>query len=225
MLELEEIDSLRDPIDDNVEQRHPWLPHPELRETLPNISLYSSLYQLPQTIATTNLPDDASDLERKLSATVDFFDRCIPCPPGFSSSVAAVTILPEPRHVARAWKRWYICGKRLRKLRFIRSQIQRRMDMEKQRSEPQDVTVSQGEQQDKPRKEYETGGDGPESRKPQMTEEGNTPGPGHRFSYASFDAERAALNAGFHQEVELRDRFEDTNIEQLGIYAREYAQR
>jgi hypothetical protein len=126
--ELNEIAELDVPEDPSQKSRPAWLPHPELRETVPNVSLYSCLYQLPNQISTVNLPDSATDLERQLAAAVEFFDQCVPNQPGFSSSVVAVTILPEPAHVAQAWRKWYTCGKRLRKLRYIRQRIQLRLE-------------------------------------------------------------------------------------------------
>ena len=43
----------------------------------------------------------------RLNVTAAFFDRCVPRPPGFSSSVAAVTILPDAPDLANAWRKWY----------------------------------------------------------------------------------------------------------------------
>jgi hypothetical protein len=128
--ELNEIVELNVPEDPYQKVRPPWLPHPELRETVPNVSLFSCLYQLPNQITTANLPESATDLERQLAATVDFFDQCVPNQPGYSSSVVAVTILPEPAHVSEAWKKWYSCAKQLRKLRFIRYSIQRQLEQQ-----------------------------------------------------------------------------------------------
>lgn len=129
--ELNEIAAIDVPEDPRQKKRHPWLPHPELRETIPNISLFSCLYKLPNQITTVDMPDSATDLQRQLVATVNFFDLCVPNQPGFSSSVAAVTILPEPAHVAQAWKKWYYCGKKLRQLRYIRSMIQLHLERSK----------------------------------------------------------------------------------------------
>ena len=56
----------------------------------------------------------------QLSVTTCFFDYCVPNPPGFSSSVAAVTILPGASQLAAAWKKWYIATKAVQRLRFIR---------------------------------------------------------------------------------------------------------
>jgi hypothetical protein len=116
--------------------QQPWLPHPELRETIPSISLYTCLYQLPSRIETSNeLPLSTNDLERKFIAAIDFFDQCIPTLPGFTSSNAAITMLPEPTIVAEAWKKWYYCNKKLRQLRFIRQRIQTLLADQKQREE------------------------------------------------------------------------------------------
>jgi hypothetical protein len=116
--ELEFIEDIEDPEDHPFQEvRPPWLPHPEIRETVPNVSLYSALYKLPTRFTTAGLHAGASDLERQLAATVEFFDECVPNQPGYSSSVAAVTILPEAEdYVKVAWGKWYKCAKRLRKL-------------------------------------------------------------------------------------------------------------
>ena len=46
--------------------------------------------------------------------------------PGFSSSVAAITLLPEASKIALAWKRWRRYGATLRRLRYIRQLINQR---------------------------------------------------------------------------------------------------
>lgn len=102
------------------EQRPPWLPHPEVRETVPNISLYSVLFKFPNKIDEADRKDHQSELEWQLEYASTFFDECVPNMPGFSSSVAAVTILPDPKHLATAWKKWKRLAKRVRRLRFIR---------------------------------------------------------------------------------------------------------
>jgi hypothetical protein len=145
---MEELDSLlelKDPEDPFQQERPPWLPHPELRETIPNVSLYSVLYKLPKQFTTTDLPPEASDLDRQLAATVDFFDQCVPNQPGFSSSVAAATILPEAQHVSLAWTKWYRCGKKLRQLRFIRSHLDRRLREQEQEEEAEFIFVEAGQ--------------------------------------------------------------------------------
>ena len=62
-------------------------------------------------------------IDWQLSITTAFFDRCTPNQPGFSSSVAAITVLPGSRQLAQAWNRWYGAAAALRQLRFIRSTI------------------------------------------------------------------------------------------------------
>eukprot|EP00529_Nitzschia_sp_RCC80_P002476 CAMPEP_0113497048 /NCGR_PEP_ID=MMETSP0014_2-20120614/30432_1 /TAXON_ID=2857 /ORGANISM="Nitzschia sp." /LENGTH=1750 /DNA_ID=CAMNT_0000390981 /DNA_START=222 /DNA_END=5474 /DNA_ORIENTATION=+ /assembly_acc=CAM_ASM_000159 len=111
--------------------RDPWVPHPEQRDTVPNIELYSVLVGgLP------NLPTEAfvqeeieamfsrkQAIDWQLSVTTAFFDHCVPNQPGYSSSVAAVTILPAASQITEAWNHWYKAAAKLRKLRFIRRQI------------------------------------------------------------------------------------------------------
>ncbi len=121
--ELNYLANLQDPELEEQKRRPPYIPHPEIRDTIPNVALYSVLYKLPDYFYSTATTPTASMLDRQLSATVDFFDRCVPNQPGFSSSVAAVTILPDTKQVARAWKRWYSCASKLRRLRFIRRRI------------------------------------------------------------------------------------------------------
>ncbi len=56
-------------------------------------------------------------------ATTSFFDECVPAQPGFSSSVAAVTIIPDAGRVAKAWMKWYTLTTKVRKVRFIKQMI------------------------------------------------------------------------------------------------------
>jgi hypothetical protein len=51
--------------------------------------------------------DQCNAIDWQLSVTSAFFDYCVPNQPGFSSSVAAVTILPSAAEIATAWKKWY----------------------------------------------------------------------------------------------------------------------
>ena len=113
--------------------RDPWISDPEQRETVPPIQLYSLLVGgLP------SLPDEGEDkddnksssnnnkrqaIDWQLSLTAAFFDHCVPNQPGFSSSVAAVTILPSSKAIALAWRKWYTAASKLRRLRFIRAQL------------------------------------------------------------------------------------------------------
>ena len=142
--ELYDMEARGQPDQPLYNARLPWLPHPELRETVPNISIYSCLYQLPHQLKTEGVSDKASDLDKQLAAAVEFFNLCVPNQPGFSSSVAAVTLLPEPSRVALAWKKWYFCGKRLRKLRYIRSLIQ--SHVEKQQRDEEELILVDEEQ-------------------------------------------------------------------------------
>lgn len=113
---LSELDGLRgntDAEDDFQKIRqneHPYLPHPEMRETIPNVSLNSVLYQLPQHLKTfSSVVDGHSSLtERQLAATVEFFDQCVPNQPGFTSSVVAATIIPNATLVSGAWMKFNV---------------------------------------------------------------------------------------------------------------------
>ena len=145
--------------DDNmydVEERHlmdrdPWIPHPEQRDTVSNIQLYSVLVgglpSLPDfrnasaTTTTSNgspaesnlTPDHTTNnnsnymMDWQLALTSAFFDHCVPNQPGFSSSVAAVTLLPSSKAIATAWSKWYKAASKLRRLKFIRAQIAKKL--------------------------------------------------------------------------------------------------
>ncbi|KAG7355019.1 protein of unknown function DUF221-domain containing protein [Nitzschia inconspicua] len=134
---MEELDALKlnqDPEDPFQESRPPFLPHPEMRETIPNVSLNSVLFQLPYSLkeyrGRNGKDDGKSLLERQLDATVNFFDKCIPNQPGFTSSVVAVTIVPDAKLVKGAWMKWYNCGKKLRRLRYIMHVLEKRKKMQ-----------------------------------------------------------------------------------------------
>merc|ERR1712241_129099 len=102
-----------------------------MRDTVPNIELYSVLVGNLPSLPTEAL--DETDLEAtlgeskkqridwQLAVTTSFFDHCVPNQPGFSSSVAAVTILPDAPKIAKAWRNWYAAAAALRRLQFIRS--------------------------------------------------------------------------------------------------------
>ena len=136
--------------DIHMVRRQPWIPHPEQRDTVPNVELYSLLVGgLP------SLPTEVVDREEveavfsrkqstdwQLSVTTAFFDHCVPNQPGFSSSVAAVTILPSASHLAEAWNNWYRAASRLRRLRFIRRQIDDRLRKEIEEEEHSEVAES-----------------------------------------------------------------------------------
>jgi hypothetical protein len=127
--ELDEITAIRDTIPEDPFQltRPPFLPDPELRDTPPSIGLYSVLYQLPESLITFGT-DGATTTERQLVATVNFFDECVPPQPGFSSSVAAVTIIPDAGRVAKAWIKWHLIEAKVRRLRYIRKVLREKLE-------------------------------------------------------------------------------------------------
>lgn len=136
---------------DPVRRRPPWIPHPEQRDTVPNVSLYSvlvgNLPSLPQQAVMTEDDVEAAvgyskkmSIDWQLALTTTFFDQCVPNQPGFSSSVAAVTILPAASDLGKAWSRWYVAAGKLRRLRYIRKFIGdlRHYDIENQSSDEED---------------------------------------------------------------------------------------
>ena len=111
--------------------RPPYLPHPEMRETIPNVALHSVLYKFPSDLDTNfDNTSDKSLLERQLEAGVDIFDQCVPNQPGFTSSIAAITILPDASKLCKVWGKWYECGSKMRRLRYIKAHLENRRKMQ-----------------------------------------------------------------------------------------------
>jgi len=106
------------PNDENKTTIPPFMTHPEIRETPPSVGIYSVLYKLPQSMITYDT-DGATQVERQLVATSKFFEDIIPPQPGYSSSVVAVTVIPNARLVAIAWTKWTKCEIKLQTLRHI----------------------------------------------------------------------------------------------------------
>ena len=116
--------------------KDPWIVDPEVRETVPNIELYSVLVGNIPTLPREIVYDDEDEmieidpndvLKWQLDVVSSFFDQCVPNQPGFTSSVAAVTILPEAKDLALAWRKWYCAASALRRLRLIRNLIAQRI--------------------------------------------------------------------------------------------------
>ena len=128
---------------DDIEELPPYLTHPEIRETPPSIGLYSVLYQLPNSMVTYDT-DGAKPLERQLVATKKFFDEIVPPQPGFSSSVAAVTMLPKAELVAKTWNKWSVCERKLQTLRHIRKKLAEARKKEKNHEEEVTFDEQQG---------------------------------------------------------------------------------
>lgn len=81
-------------------------------------------------------------LDWQLSLTAAFFDHCLPNQPGYSSSVAAVTIIPSSRKLSGAWRKWYGMASKARQLRFIREEIQKRRCKQQQQQQAAATTTT-----------------------------------------------------------------------------------
>jgi hypothetical protein len=152
--ELEDIEDLKDPEDPLQKNRPVFIPQPELRDTVPNVGLYSVLYKLPSVYFASVEISSISEAQRQLKAAVDFFDKVVPNQPGYSSSVAAVTILPDVNQVSRAWSKWFECAGKLRRLRFIRQRLQRLQDEKDKKKD--DIVVFDNDDKDAQRQVVST---------------------------------------------------------------------
>ena len=138
MLEEEDVRINHKKEDIHMTRRDPWIVHPEQRDTVPNVALYSLLVGGLPSLPTEVVDRDEvgavfsrkQSIDWQLSVTTAFFDHCVPNQPGFSSSVAAITILPAASHLAEAWNNWYKAASKLRRLRFIRQEIADRRSYE-----------------------------------------------------------------------------------------------
>ena len=119
--------------------RDPWIPHPEQRDTVPNVALYSVLVgglpSLPEQAvnsdnAETVMFSERQGIDWQLTISACFFDQSVENQPGFSSSVAAVTVIPSSSEIGYAWRKWYKTTAILRKIRALRGEIQKRLDAE-----------------------------------------------------------------------------------------------
>ena len=114
---------------DYISKRDPWVPNPEERDTVVNIGLYSLLVgdipPLPQELKDEGYTEQ-QEIDWQTAAVTTFFDNCVPNQPGFTSSIAAITILPSASSLNKAWKEWNKAASALRQLRCIRSEIDER---------------------------------------------------------------------------------------------------
>eukprot|EP00536_Pseudo-nitzschia_multiseries_P007467 jgi/Psemu1/195687/e_gw1.176.6.1 len=233
----------------------PYLTHPELHETPPSVGIYSVLYRLPPSMVTYDNTDGdgavttTTTLDRQLKATIGFFDGIISPEPGFSSSVAAVTILPDALLVADAWNQWTTCEMLLQKLRRVRRWIAER---ERERDEERKL----GKFRDNGNGNSNSNGNGNgngngneempatdnsagKQRTRRVAFDGNvveTRGPtshSTRTQSASnameekqlfdFDISEYARSLGFSEEVECGEMVDDMGMEEFNIFAYECA--
>ena len=115
---------------DYISKRDPWVPNPEERDTVVSIQLYSLLVgnvpPLPQELRDKEYTEQ-QEIDWQTAAVTTFFDNCVPNQPGFTSSIAAITILPCASSLTKAWKEWNKAASALRRLRCIRSEIGKRL--------------------------------------------------------------------------------------------------
>ena len=114
---------------DYISKRDPWVPDPEEDHTVANIGLYSLLVgdvpPLPQELNDEGYTEQ-QEIDWQTATVTTFFDNCLPHQPGFTSSIAAITILPTASSLSKAWKEWNKAASALRRLRCIMSVISER---------------------------------------------------------------------------------------------------
>jgi len=204
---------------DYLKNREPWIPHPEMKDTPAAVALFSVLVggipAKPYFPGDDDHNDDIdiesnvgrnSNRDWQLNVTSAFFDHCVPNQPGFSSSVAAVTIVPNASELASAWKKWNIAALKLRRLRFIRRQVR-----EKRASGTESGSVQKDEKNEQAIRPDHI---------PKL--EGQT---SHLSEFSPEDYKREILGSLMDEDVEeMLLEASEFGPEQTAVYTREYAQ-
>ena len=125
--------------------RTPWILYPHVPDLLPPVELYSLIVaNLPETPPNQGLnssamlgvtssdvcavPPPSSLMQYQLESTVAFFHDAIPPARGslFSSSVVAITVLPNPKRLATVWRLWAQYVKMQRRLNYVQGLVAER---------------------------------------------------------------------------------------------------
>lgn len=123
----------------------PWLSNPEQPETAPSVELYSvligNLPSKPVEVVGAHREGFGSDKEKdeicniinsipttewQLAVTSAMFDRAIPGEEHYTSSVAAVSIMPDSKCLAKSWRKWYTSIGAQRRLKYVRGLLEER---------------------------------------------------------------------------------------------------
>ena len=223
---------MKDPEDINTINRPVYVVHPEYRDTVPNISLYSVLFRLPFINSDDNLSCASnSDVGRQLQLAIEFFDKVVPNQPGFSSSIAALTILPDVKRLSEAWKRWFRCAGKVRRLNFIRQRLDdlRREQKLKKRNESYQknsnngISVSLSQNHGNQDFIGQENGNLDPKRRATLLEVPNMP----RHASTQGDLEEGVRTASLDikEESNMEMFLDEDEIEQMTVYYREYARR
>lgn len=154
--ELEQLENPNYPEDINITNRPVFVPHPELRDTVPNIGLYSVMFRLPGVQIDSTCSSD-SYVGHQLQIAIDFFDKVVPNQPGFSSSVAALSILPDVKRLSNAWKIWFDCASKVRRLKFIQQRLKQvRLGLHDSKPNSQKIKISNDKSTDQYDARFET---------------------------------------------------------------------
>ena len=182
------------------------LTHPEITEAPPSVGTFSVLYQFPSSMVTFDT-EGATTVERQLVATTNFFDEIIPPEPGFSSSVAAVTVLPNAKLLAKAKVKWNTCERKLQQLRYIRQRIQEAE--ERETNSTRDMHIETITATPSP-----LGPAAPDSLSTGIENSSSL------FKYEDFDVMEYAKSIGFDEEVNCTvDFIKGMDIEEFNVFA------
>lgn len=224
--EIEYIESLKDPEDINTTNRPVFVVHPEYRDTVPNISLYSVLFRIPLHNGVNGEDNSShasiSDVGRQLQLAIEFFDKVVPNQPGYSSSIAALTILPDVKRLSQAWKRWFRCAGKVRRLNFIRQRLQQLR--EEQKSKNEDKKVKQNENGSSVGQSQRNGLENIETSKISNFEGRSRP---RRLQNActeeDLESARRTTEVDIKEESNMEMFLDEDEIEQMTVYYREFA--
>lgn len=235
--EIEYIENLKHPEDENTINRPVFVVHPEYRDTVPNIGLYSVLFRLPF-LNSENMDTSGgrkSDVDRQLQLAIEFFDKVVPNQPGFSSSIAALTILPDVQRLSMAWKKWFGCASKVRRLKFIRKRLEELRANERLKNNEEGYQEQNGALEQPPNHvdpNLYGNGDIENNAVENFgndigdSDGGRSSGTENKRMASTEDTLRDVLAAAaldVKQESNMEMFLEDDEIEQEGVYYREYA--
>jgi len=220
--EIEFIENLTDPEDIDTKNRPVFVVHPEYRDTVPNISLYSVLFRLPFVTSDDDMSRVTnSDVGRQLKLAIEFFDKIVPNQPGFSSSIAALTILPDVKRLSQAWAKWFGCAGKVRRLNFIRKRLQQLREEENLKNRNEDGQQSSNNGTSVGHSQSKTNSETSSVAKYHNLE--TRKGSRNACTEKDLESTRRIATSCIEEESNMEMFLDEDEIEQMTVYYREYA--
>jgi hypothetical protein len=172
-----------------------------------------------------------SDVGRQLQLAIEFFDKVVPNQPGFSSSIAALTILPDVKRLSMAWKKWFRCAGEVRRLQFIRKRLQQLRDEQKLKTSDEDSqqnsnnVTSLSHPQSQGNQDLIGFGNSEGSKVATLEEDSIRRGSRDACIETDLSSPLHAAAIDVKQDSKMEMFLDEDEIEQMTVYYREYARR